>query len=200
MATISVLGLCSTPSPVGLLWKWQITPQVVEETVAISAGGVKTFAAEHPELAVVIDPVAGTPTRTGIVRYVRPNNRVGLQAVDSILTDRVGTLDPSPLAVLEDPKVGEGTVAGRVETLSAKKLQTRVTKNVLVGPRGHAPTRTGGVPSGRRALSSIRAGLIYDIRPAGPCPLACTKFPQIIEGVGLAGRREVVAAKDPEIA
>src|SRR5207249_6628632 len=104
------------------------------------------------------DPVAGAPTRTGIACYVRPNNRVGLQAVDSILTDRVGTLNPSPLAVLKDPKVGKGAVAGRVETLSPKKPQTRVTKNVLVGPRGHAPARSGGVSGGRSALSSIQIG------------------------------------------
>src|SRR4029077_5373727 len=100
---------------------------------------------KHPELLFPSlrwsgRPVGGRPTRPRIARHMRPDRRVGLDAVDAWLANRVGSLNPSPLAhgycgLVSGigcrtegvfPKVAERAVSGGIETLSAKEPKVAV--------------------------------------------------------------------------
>lgn len=47
------------------LWIRQISPQVVEISVAVAAGGIVALAVEEPEFTAAIDPAHGAAPRAG---------------------------------------------------------------------------------------------------------------------------------------
>src|SRR5580692_5769277 len=139
---------------------------------------------------------------------MRPYRRVSLEAVDAWLANRVGPLNPSPLAhcncgrvsgigcrtegVL--PKVTERAISRRIEPFSAKEPQVAV----RVAPGCREPPRPGHVASSRNALSTVVSGrTCCSLRPTDPSPFGgrSVELPQVIEPVRAAGK----PAEHPEI-
>lgn len=121
------------------LWVREISPQIVEISVAVAAGGIVALAAEEPEFTAAVDPTHGAAARAG--RPVHLGEvRTGQIAVYTVLVSSVGALDPSPSAGLA--KDGTGSIGPQVIEVAVP-----VCSGGIEAPTAEGPEISGGRPS-----------------------------------------------------
>ena len=92
----------------GEIWVGQVSPQVVEQAVAVGAARIEPFAAEYPELIEWVDPIARSNARPWAVAHVWVNCRAGgRRTINPRSADGGRTLYPNPLAASISPEIAQ---------------------------------------------------------------------------------------------